>query len=1030
MAQESRILLLFASDLGTSTATFMGTLAEDSFDANGTLCRRALGPTFEMVYWPGGNGDSDDGDPFLPTELVYDRETRKLIAWGFDAAQFLKEVNQPMERYFVVRHIKLLLMDPDTATSQTALTARSRVMRERIDTVLGKTPWDVFQDFFNCMSGAAVDKILEALCHTIQPSRFELVIAFPPGWPPAVHQQVSALCTIGVDKVLQKNGFNIKNECFTNENVYAVSETLCGVNKWLQTVLNTKSRVRTQPMNLDLFNEGDVFAAADLGGGTGDLAIMMILSKDPPQIHQIGRTQSLELSGAAIEAEFRCLCKKMLSPEDYSGDLSTLIDNLCFQFVAEKKRCSSRPGSHQWHVFFPGLLQNPAKPGFCFRDQLVIERTLLTSTFAKPINQFKSVLQAMKENNKSIKAIVFLGQFGGTSHIFRKRMSESPIADLRLLYSSQGKMNVVRGALETRLDLKHNFVKKSETTKSYGSVLRLDWGWDGLEGNQRFPNAVRDGGLFESDVFGKYLVVIEWIIPSGTILSDQKYNVDAEATRTHFWEEKFEEEMDDVSEREEGSDNTIVVLAAKRKKRQTKKILVSEKKWAFEDTIIVSDEIPPANDKDGLCYALYTQEHIDNELYVDGEKKEVTKISLSWDLSRSEKLSPEGYHLGPYSYTDMQRRRLEKRSRKGRGPGGWTFTRHLQYSLVWYITEMELKIFVRAVFPNAEGPPSEQPGQQRDISGVSSFRSWGLERDIMLNQGIAESKISDAERHSSSRPHPDTDQLATGHQRAQFPCSSFLGAGEMIEQLARAHPHGRSKNHADSRENILEANPDAWIAGDKNVTQAPGFTDTPIFTSQSRNGTLGQNGRREDDVRDKETNELGPQGRSDDYRHDSHAREKERERRREIAFGKRKAMDVEREAADREIRRKNHERNRSDTLVNDDVEEQMHPDEVENLGSFALPRLLSRKVGRSDQPDSIIVQLRNDQESKKKIGLGKRRQGDSDDSGTGSGFDQNDRGGILANDDLRMDHVKIIQSRVKGKRSAIRGGRSGGLGRS
>lgn len=93
-------------------------------------------------------------------------------------------------------------------------------------------------------------------------------------------------------------------------------------------------------------------------------------------------------------------------------------------------------------------------------------------------------------------------------------MARSTIANkVKLRHSQTGKMDVVKGALSERQKLRDKFVRKTETTKSYGTLVTLPWG-PGLEGTELFPNARRDGAVpFENEADGLRVKVIEWAIP-------------------------------------------------------------------------------------------------------------------------------------------------------------------------------------------------------------------------------------------------------------------------------------------------------------------------------------------------------------------------------------------------------------------------------------------------------------------------------------------------------------------------------------
>src|SRR4051812_8806052 len=100
--------LVIALDLGTSATTGQWALAADSYNRRGELDRNAIpikNPV-DMRAWQGANGDPL-GNICLPTDLVYERATKKLLHWGFWAKEYLDEPSPdiPREDVFVVQHI-------------------------------------------------------------------------------------------------------------------------------------------------------------------------------------------------------------------------------------------------------------------------------------------------------------------------------------------------------------------------------------------------------------------------------------------------------------------------------------------------------------------------------------------------------------------------------------------------------------------------------------------------------------------------------------------------------------------------------------------------------------------------------------------------------------------------------------------------------------------------------------------------------------------------------------------------------------
>jgi hypothetical protein len=87
-------------------------------------------------------------------------------------------------------------------------------------------------------------------------------------------------------------------------------------------------------------------------------------------------------------------------------------------------------------------------------------------------------------------------------------------------HSDSGKLNVVRGALSERLNLSEAFVRKSQTLKSYGTLVTL-WYSPGSKAALLFPDARKLGAVpFECDAHGDWLKVVEWAIPKVSLEAD------------------------------------------------------------------------------------------------------------------------------------------------------------------------------------------------------------------------------------------------------------------------------------------------------------------------------------------------------------------------------------------------------------------------------------------------------------------------------------------------------------------------------
>lgn len=239
--QHAQRCLVLAVDLGTSATTAQWALSVDSFDQNGHLKREPIGNPVEMRAWRGARRGDAIGNICLPTDLVYDRASKQLLSMGFQAQQYLDDPSpEPArETVFIVQHIKLLLNDPDLAKVSPETAARYRTMRDELISTLGKDPYEVFEDFLS----AVIEEIIGAAKMSIRnpqdSMKLELALAFPSGWPEVVHRKVAAIGSRAVEKALDTH--HLQGMTFGIQNVYTLSETLCGVKEWLTATIEAAS---------------------------------------------------------------------------------------------------------------------------------------------------------------------------------------------------------------------------------------------------------------------------------------------------------------------------------------------------------------------------------------------------------------------------------------------------------------------------------------------------------------------------------------------------------------------------------------------------------------------------------------------------------------------------------------------------------------------------------------------------------------------------------------------------------------------
>jgi hypothetical protein len=114
----------------------------------------------------------------------------------------------------------------------------------------------------------------------------------------------------------------------------------------------------------------------------------------------------------------------------------------------------------------------------------------------------------------------------------------------------------------------------------------------------------------------------------------------------------------------------------------------------------------------------------------------VQQTQFSWDLSMSQKLDAAGNSLGAYKREELETFWWPEEYKKGRRR---MRLRILHYDLVWNITEMQVKVEVKALFPNPPGSlttqlAKERPFEAHETAYTGESRSMALERDIEISR--------------------------------------------------------------------------------------------------------------------------------------------------------------------------------------------------------------------------------------------------------------------------------------------------------
>lgn len=172
---------------------------------------------------------------------------------------------------------------------------------------------------------------------------------------------------------------------------------------------------------------------------------------------------------------------------------------------------------------------------------------------------------------------------------------------------------------------------------------------------------------------------------------------------------------------------------------------------------------------------------------------QVQQIPFSWNLEMSQKFDTTGT-IVPYELGDLGTTWFPEEYRKGRRRLKF---RRLDYDLVWDITEMQVKVSVRAIIPNATGPLITQLAKERQIQAhettyTGESRSKALERDI----DISRAAIARSGEGTPTRKGDDSQATSTG---PDGPASNLLVDNSIGQHKQQEDPATASETTPSTR---------------------------------------------------------------------------------------------------------------------------------------------------------------------------------------------------------------------------------------
>jgi hypothetical protein len=188
---------------------------------------------------------------------------------------------------------------------------------------------------------------------------------------------------------------------------------------------------------------------------------------------------------------------------------------------------------------------------------------------------------------------------------------------------------------------------------------------------------------------------------------------------------------------------------------------------------------------------------------------EVHQIPFVWDLTMSVKLDAHSNVIGSYEPKDLSWFYWPPKKRSGQSKPRERF-RLLTYELVWNITEMQVKTFVRAIIPHPTGPLTMQLAKERPL-GPQEF-AYGESRSQALVKDIQVSAKEAAHAAPVARPR----QLTEKGRKRERPAEQ----DQRLDDLPRSSRRTRSKA-ARTTDDVQTARPVAQMTSGKRILPPP-----------------------------------------------------------------------------------------------------------------------------------------------------------------------------------------------------------------
>jgi hypothetical protein len=214
---------------------------------------------------------------------------------------------------------------------------------------------------------------------------------------------------------------------------------------------------------------------------------------------------------------------------------------------------------------------------------------------------------------------------------------------------------------------------------------------------------------------------------------------------------------------------------------------------------------------------------------------QVHQIPFAWDLAMSTKLDAHSNVIGCYETDDLTTLMWPEEKKKHRRR---VKRRYLEHELVWNITEMQVKTFVRAIFPNPTGPLTMQLAKERPLGPheliYGESRSEALVKDIQVS---AEEVVRVAPAAPAALPRQLTAKRRNNWQTVEQDegLDDILGSNgrQLVNDLANEYRQPRAEV-AQMTDHVQTVRPTPQMTSESHITQEARTTETLGIPGPSR----------------------------------------------------------------------------------------------------------------------------------------------------------------------------------------------------